>query len=92
MAALGIEAIKKFADTGEKPSPTEGKTFVDTGVNLVTAKPARASNPSTSRKAWPSAGVEVAAFWVKTKTKVPRDGFARLAAPSADPWGGDLHE
>ncbi len=40
MAALGIEAIKKFADTGEKPSPTEGKTFVDTGVNLVTAKPA----------------------------------------------------
>ena len=39
MAALGIEAIKKFADTGEKPSPTEGKTFVDTGVNLVTAKP-----------------------------------------------------
>ena len=40
MAALGIEAIKKFAETGEKPSPTEGKTFVDTGVNLVTAKPA----------------------------------------------------
>mgnify|MGYP001086528729 CR=1 FL=1 len=39
MAALGIEAIKKFADTGEKRSPTEGKTFVDTGVNLVTAKP-----------------------------------------------------
>lgn len=41
MAALGIEAIKKFADTGEKPKPTEGKTFFDTGVSLVTAKPAK---------------------------------------------------
>lgn len=39
MAALGIEAIKKFADTGEKPTPTEGKDFVDTGVALVTDKP-----------------------------------------------------
>lgn len=39
MAALGIEAIKKFADTGEKPTPTEGKDFVDTGVSLVTDKP-----------------------------------------------------
>jgi fructose transport system substrate-binding protein len=40
MASLGVEAIKKFADTGEKPAPTEGKTFFDTGVSLVTAKPA----------------------------------------------------
>ncbi len=40
MAALGIEAIKKFADTGEKPKPTEGKDFFDTGVSLVTDKPA----------------------------------------------------
>ncbi|PWK68111.1 sugar ABC transporter substrate-binding protein [Aminobacter sp. AP02] len=40
MAALGIEAIKKFADTGEKPKPTEGKAFFDTGVSLVTDKPA----------------------------------------------------
>ncbi|WP_420960311.1 sugar ABC transporter substrate-binding protein [Brucella sp. IR073] len=39
MAALGIEAVKKFADTGEKPKPTEGKNFVDTGVALVTDKP-----------------------------------------------------
>ena len=39
MASLGIEAIKKFADSGEKPKPTEGKTFVDTGVTLVTDKP-----------------------------------------------------
>jgi len=39
MAALGIEAIRKFADTGEKPAPTEGKDFFDTGVALVTDKP-----------------------------------------------------
>ena len=40
MAALGVEAIKKFADTGEKPKATEGKDFFDTGVTLVTDKPA----------------------------------------------------
>ncbi len=40
MAALGIEAIKTFADTGEKPKATEGKDFFDTGVSLVTDKPA----------------------------------------------------
>jgi fructose transport system substrate-binding protein len=40
MASMGIEAIKKFADTGEKPKPTEGKDFFDTGVTLVTDKPA----------------------------------------------------
>ncbi|EXL10115.1 sugar ABC transporter substrate-binding protein [Aquamicrobium defluvii] len=39
MASLGIEAIKKFAETGEKPEATEGKSFVDTGVALVTARP-----------------------------------------------------
>ena len=40
MAALGVEAIKKFADSGEKPAATEGKNFFDTGVALVTDKPA----------------------------------------------------
>jgi fructose transport system substrate-binding protein len=39
MATLGIEAIKAFADTGEKPAPTEGKSFVDTGVTLITDSP-----------------------------------------------------
>ncbi|MCJ8520063.1 fructose transport system substrate-binding protein [Pseudorhizobium tarimense] len=39
MASMGIEAIKNFADTGEKPKATEGKNFVDTGVALVTDKP-----------------------------------------------------
>jgi fructose transport system substrate-binding protein len=39
MAALGIEAIAKFAADGTKPAPTPGKAFFDTGVALVTDKP-----------------------------------------------------
>jgi len=39
MASLGIEAIAKFAESGEKPQPSEGKDFYDTGVALVTDKP-----------------------------------------------------
>ena len=39
MASMGIEAIKKFADTGEKPGVTEGKNFFDTGVALITDAP-----------------------------------------------------
>jgi fructose transport system substrate-binding protein len=40
MASLGIEAIAQFAKDGTKPKPTPGKTFFDTGVALVTDKPA----------------------------------------------------
>ena len=40
MASLGVEAIKKWADDGSKPAPTPGKNFFDTGVSLVTDKPA----------------------------------------------------
>ncbi|MCE6951213.1 sugar ABC transporter substrate-binding protein [Cereibacter sphaeroides] len=39
MAALGVEAIAAFAKDGTKPAPTEGKTFTDTGVALVTDQP-----------------------------------------------------
>ncbi len=39
MAALGVEAIKTWADDGVKPAPTPGKDFFDTGVALVTDKP-----------------------------------------------------
>ena len=39
MASLGVEAIAKFAETGEKPAPTPGKDFFDTGVALVTDEP-----------------------------------------------------
>jgi fructose transport system substrate-binding protein len=40
MASLGIEAIAAFAADGSKPAPTEGKDFFDTGVALITDKPA----------------------------------------------------
>lgn len=39
MAAMAMEAIKKFADTGEKPAVTAGLDFFDTGATLVTDKP-----------------------------------------------------
>ena len=39
MASMGVEAIKKFADSGEKPGVTEGKNFFDTGVALITDNP-----------------------------------------------------
>ena len=39
MAALGVEAIKKWAEEGVKPEPTPGKAFFDTGVALVTDTP-----------------------------------------------------
>jgi fructose transport system substrate-binding protein len=39
MAAMAMEAIKKFADSGEKPAATPGLDFFDTGATLVTDKP-----------------------------------------------------
>ena len=39
MASMAMEAIKKFADTGEKPAKTEGLDFLDTGATLITDKP-----------------------------------------------------
>ncbi len=38
MAELGVEAIKKIAEGGEKPQVTPGLDFYDTGVALVTDK------------------------------------------------------
>lgn len=40
MASKGVEAIAAFAKDGTKPAATEGLTFFNTGVNLVTDKPA----------------------------------------------------
>ncbi len=39
MASMGIEAIKTYAETGEKPANTEGLDFFNTGVELVTDAP-----------------------------------------------------
>ena len=39
MASKGVEAIAKFAADGTKPSASDGLTFFNTGVNLVTDAP-----------------------------------------------------
>ncbi len=39
MASKGIDAIAAFAKDGTKPKATEGLTFMNTGVNLITDKP-----------------------------------------------------
>ena len=39
MAQQGVDAIAAFAKDGTKPENTAGKTFVDTGVNLITDSP-----------------------------------------------------
>jgi fructose transport system substrate-binding protein len=39
MASKGIEAIVAFAKDGTKPSASDGLTFFNTGVNLVTDQP-----------------------------------------------------
>jgi fructose transport system substrate-binding protein len=40
MAELGVQAIAKIANGGEKPAVSEGLDFFNTGVALVTDKPA----------------------------------------------------
>lgn len=40
MAAQGVEAVKKFAADGSKPTNSEGLNFVNTGVDLITDQPA----------------------------------------------------
>ncbi len=40
MASKGIEAIAAFAKDGSKPKASDGLTFFNTGVNLITDKPA----------------------------------------------------
>jgi fructose transport system substrate-binding protein len=39
MAAMGVEAVKEFAETGGKPEMPEGQEFINTGVELVTDDP-----------------------------------------------------
>ena len=51
MAALGMEAIKAFADTGEKPATSEGLNFTNTGVQLVTDRPVEGIDSITSEEA-----------------------------------------
>jgi len=49
MASKGIDAIAAFAKDGSKPKASEGLTFFNTGVNLITDHPA-AGVPSIDSK------------------------------------------
>jgi fructose transport system substrate-binding protein len=40
MASKGVDAVAAFAKDGTKPAASDGLTFFNTGVNLVTDKPA----------------------------------------------------
>ena len=40
MAERGVEAIVDFANNGDKPKPSGGKDFINTGVTLITDDPA----------------------------------------------------
>jgi fructose transport system substrate-binding protein len=51
MAAMGVEAVKKFAETGEKPETPAGQEFVNTGVELVTDDPAEGIPSISSEEA-----------------------------------------
>ena len=51
MATLGMEAIAKIARGGEKPSNSPGLDFYNTGVALVTDKPAEGVDSITTDEA-----------------------------------------
>ena len=51
MASLGVEAVVKYAQTGEKPEPTPGLDFFNTGVELVTDNPVEGVPSITSDEA-----------------------------------------
>ncbi|MBO9465285.1 sugar ABC transporter substrate-binding protein [Tropicibacter sp. R15_0] len=50
MASKGIEAIAAWAKDGTKPAATDGKDFFDTGVALITDKPAEGVESIDSAK------------------------------------------
>ncbi|MBI1171649.1 substrate-binding domain-containing protein [bacterium] len=50
MASKGIEAIAAYAKDGTKPAASDGLTFFNTGVNLVTDKPAKGVDSIDSAK------------------------------------------
>jgi len=50
MASLGIEAIDQYAKTGQKPEPSPGLDFFDTGVELITDEPVQGIESLSSEK------------------------------------------
>jgi fructose transport system substrate-binding protein len=51
MASLGVEAVVEFAKSGKKPGTSEGLSFYDTGVELVTDAPVEGLPSITSEEA-----------------------------------------
>ncbi|PIP95279.1 MAG: sugar ABC transporter [Rhodobacterales bacterium CG18_big_fil_WC_8_21_14_2_50_71_9] len=51
MASMGVEAVVKYAQTGEKPQNTPGLDFFNTGVELVTDRPVAGIPSITSEEA-----------------------------------------
>src|SRR3954452_3991903 len=51
MAALGVDGIATLTRGGQKPTPTSGKTFFDTGTALATDKPVDGVTSQTSDEA-----------------------------------------
>ena len=51
MASKGVEAIVDYVKTGEKPEPSPGLDFFNTGVALVTDEPVEGVESITSQKA-----------------------------------------
>jgi fructose transport system substrate-binding protein len=50
MASLGVEAVAEFAKSGKKPAATPGLDFFDTGVQLISDKPAAGLPSLTSEE------------------------------------------
>lgn len=50
MASMGIEAIKTFSETGDKPAPSPGLDFFNTGVELITDQPVDGLDSLTSKE------------------------------------------
>ena len=48
MASLGVEAVVAFIADGTKPTVSEGLSFYNTGVNLITDAPAEGVPSLTS--------------------------------------------
>jgi len=50
MAKMGIQALRHWLDTGEKPATQAGKEFIDTGVKLVTDQPLEGLDSISSKE------------------------------------------
>ncbi|MGF1767236.1 sugar ABC transporter substrate-binding protein [Enterovibrio makurazakiensis] len=50
MASLGVEAVVEYAKSGVKPGATPGKSFYDTGVELITDEPVAGVASSTAKQ------------------------------------------